>query len=199
MTEQELTDKLTRAYDKVMSKQMTEKERIQGEIKILQSKLELMEKLKDYKSPCEEAYKEWMGKYPPTDESVDNTDDIRWRAFQMGWMKAQQTYKVGEYQPTPQSPEEVEEGLKQAFREAKKSKEWQDTQKKIDKPKQETLYGIIREWNDDEDYPTCEELVDRIEEWLPKEQSAAGSQNAYVECSVEGFNDALQKIKRNLR
>ncbi len=41
------------------------------------------------KSPVEEAYKEWMGEYPSTDESVDNTDDIRWRAFQIGWMKAQ--------------------------------------------------------------------------------------------------------------
>ena len=41
------------------------------------------------KTPVEEAYKEWMGEYPSTDESVDNTNDIRWRAFQIGWMKAQ--------------------------------------------------------------------------------------------------------------
>lgn len=26
-----------------------------------------------------------------------------------------------------------------------------------------------------------------------------GCENGYVECSVEGFNDALQKIKRKLR
>jgi hypothetical protein len=116
-------------------------EQVKQEIKVLQSKLALMEKMEKYKSPCEEAYKEWMGKYPPTDESVDNTDDIRWRAFQMGWMKAQQTYKVGTYQPTPQTPEQVEEGLKQAFREAKKSKEWKDTQKKIDTPIRREEFG----------------------------------------------------------
>jgi hypothetical protein len=45
----------------------------------------------------------------------------------------------------------------------------------------------------------CDEIVDLVEKWLPKEQSAAGSQNAYVECSVEGFNDCLTKIKRKLR
>ncbi len=45
----------------------------------------------------------------------------------------------------------------------------------------------------------CNEIVDTVEEWLPKEQSAAGSQNVYVECSVEGFNDCLTKIKGKLR
>ncbi len=46
-------------------------------------------RVEEPKSPAEEAYKEWMGEYPSTDESVDNTEDIRWRAFQIGWMKAQ--------------------------------------------------------------------------------------------------------------
>jgi hypothetical protein len=174
-------------------------EQVKQEIKVLQSKLALMEEMERYKSPAEEAYKRAYSFYPDTATDDGIPYSQCWFDFSRGYAAAQSDYKVGTYQPTPQTPEQVEEGLKQAFREAKKSKEWQDTQKKIDKPKQETLYGIIREWNDDEDYPTCEELVDRIEEWLPKEQSAAGSQNAYVECSVEGFNDALQKIKRNLR
>ncbi len=43
-----------------------------------------------------------------------------------------------------------------------------------------------------------ETLVETVEKWLPKEQSA-NSQNAYVECTVEGFNDCLQKIKSRLR
>jgi len=71
----------------------------------------------------------------------------------------------------------------------------------------QTLRGVIAQWmldthtdNIDWDVPTCvDDLVDRIEEWLPKPQSAAGSQNAYVECSVEGFNDCLTKIKSKLR
>lgn len=77
---------------------------------------------------------------------------------------------------------------------------------KVEKPKAETLYDIIADWwdeiflNNNEAAETIESLVDRIEkEWLPKPQSAAGSQNVYVECSVEGFNDCLTKIKGKLR
>ena len=71
----------------------------------------------------------------------------------------------------------------------------------LKKPK--TLYDIIADWwgdaeTQDKD-PIIADLVDDIEKWLPKEQSAAGSQNAYVECSVEGFNDCLTKIKSKLR
>ena len=40
------------------------------------------------KSSVEEAYKRWMGQYPPTGPSVDGIDDIRWRAFQMGYNAA---------------------------------------------------------------------------------------------------------------
>jgi hypothetical protein len=49
------------------------------------------------------------------------------------------------------------------------------------------------------DFDACNDVVDLVEDWLPKEQSAAGSQNVYVECSVEGFNDCLTKIKGKLR
>ena len=43
------------------------------------------------KTPAEEAYKDWMGEYPPTTPSVDNTDDIRWRAYQMGYNASQKS------------------------------------------------------------------------------------------------------------
>jgi hypothetical protein len=74
-------------------------------------------------------------------------------------------------------------------------------------PTPKTLTDIIWIWWDDvftthSDWDTenaIEDLVDKIELWLPKEQSAAGSQNTYVECSVEGFNDCLTKIKGKLR
>ena len=74
-------------------------------------------------------------------------------------------------------------------------------------PKPQTLTDIIWNWWDDvfttnvqwDTENAIEDLVDKIELWLPKEQSAAGSQNAYVECSVEGFNDCLTKIKGKLR
>lgn len=78
---------------------------------------------------------------------------------------------------------------------------------KIVPPKPQTLYGLIEDWwadiftvnaNDDAE-TSIENLVDRIAQWLPKEQSAQGSQNVYVECTVEGFNDCLNKIKGKLR
>jgi DNA phosphorothioation-dependent restriction protein DptG len=141
-----------------------------------------------------------------------------------------------EFQPTPQTPEQVDEGLRNAFRQAikdgvmdatpylkqmtfksdieKTEAEIKVLQKKLDllkeiethkSKKPETLYDIIADWwdeifiNNNPSGQNIETLVEQIEEWLPKEQSAAGSQNVYVECTVEGFNDCLTKIKSKLR
>jgi DNA phosphorothioation-dependent restriction protein DptG len=143
-----------------------------------------------------------------------------------------------EFQPKPQTPEQVDEGLRNAFRQAikdgvmdatpyfkqmtfntdiqKTEAEIKVLQKKLEllkeiethkSKKPETLYDIIADWwedvftkNSNDDIENCiGRLVYWIEEWLPKEQSAAGSQNAYVECTVEGFNDCLNRIKRKLR
>ena len=101
----------------------------------------------------------------------------------------------------PQNPEQVADGLKEAFREAVK----QGVVSSSTKP--QNLTDLIYDWwedvfttHSDWDMETSiEDLVDRIELFLPKEQSAAGTQNAYVECTVEGFNDCLNKIKRKLR
>jgi flagellar hook-basal body complex protein FliE len=208
MTEQELTDKLTRAYDKVMSKQMTEIEQIRQEIKVLEKKLELMEKLKDYKSPCEEAYKRVFGIYP------EFPSDVRFGYFKAGYEAAQQTYKVGTYQPTLQTPEQVEEGLKQAFREAKE--EWKNS-----KPMNEvvvkdppdslkfqlgkTLEDVIREWTTifnirgDMDRTTMvQDLCDKIYGWLPAKQSSKGTQRIETEIAVDSHNELLTKIKSKI-
>ena len=99
----------------------------------------------------------------------------------------------------PQTPEQVADGLKEAFREAVKQGVVSSANKSP------TLYDLIADWwdeifiNNNEAAVTIESLVDDIEKWLPKEQSADGSQNAYVECTVEGFNDCLTKIKGKLR
>lgn len=101
----------------------------------------------------------------------------------------------------PQTPEETEQGLKEAFREAVKQGVVSSS------TKSKTLTDLIYDWwedvfttHSDWDMETSiANLVDRIELLLPKEQSAAGSQNAYVESAVEGFNDAIKKIKSKLR
>ena len=189
-------------------------ERVKAQIFVLQKKLSFLEELEKTKSPVEEAYKDWMGVYPPTNPSVDGIDDIRWRAFQMGYNAAYEE-KVSEWEPTPQEPEQVADGLKEALREAVKqgiipevdklSDDFMDEM--VEKLRGQTLTDMIYDWwediftvqsNDDME-TSISDLVDRIEAWLPKEQSAAGSQNVYVECTVEGFNDAIKKIKRKLR
>jgi hypothetical protein len=195
---------------------MTEIEKTKAEIKVLEKKLSFLEELEKTKSPVEEAYKDWMGVYPPTNPSVDNIFDIRWRAFQMGYnaskeKKVSESFQAGyefayqqnvsEWEPTPQTPEQVADGLKGAFREAVK----QGVVSSSTKP--QNLTDLIYDWwedvfttNSNDDMETSiEDLVDRIELFLPKEQSSAGSQNEYVECTVDGFNDCLKKIKGKLR
>ena len=49
------------------------------------------------------------------------------------------------------------------------------------------------------DFETCENIVELVEDWLPKEQSAAGSQNVDTELLVDGFNHCLEKMKGMLR
>ena len=116
----------------------------------------------------------------------------------------------------PKTPEQIEKSLKEAFVKAQQTEEWKETQRKIDSKNPpeflkfelgKTLEGLIEEWwcdvftrNSDlsmEESIDC--LVSMISNWLPKEQSAKGTQNAYVECVVEGFNDCLNKIKSKLR
>jgi len=122
----------------------------------------------------------------------------------------------------PQTPEQVADGLKEAFREAIKQGIIPEVNKPTDEliekliknpPKflkfelGENLTDLIYDWwedvfttNSNDDMETSiENLVDRIDKWLPKEQSAAGSQSLGVEDMVEGFNDAIKKIKGKLR
>jgi hypothetical protein len=64
---------------------------------------------------------------------------------------------------------------------------------RVEEQKPQTLYEIIREWNDNEDYPTCEELVSRIAKWLPTERCEDGEEY-YV-----GWNDCLRQLKEKLK
>ena len=208
-------------YETPMTKSEEEIEKVKAQIKVLEKKLSFLEELEKTKSPVEEAYRDWCGQYPKL-ETDSKYDVIRWQGFQAGYnaayeekvsetaqergervhkemeetIKIHDGYGVVDYKPTPQTPEQVADGLKKAFREAVK----QGVVSSSTKP--QTLYDVIADWWDDtftKRETSLHDLVDRIEEWLPKEQSAAGSQNAYVECTVEGFNDCLDKIKNKLR
>ena len=123
----------------------------------------------------------------------------------------------------PHTPEKTEKLLREAFQKVQQTEEWKETQRKIDSNYDDmvknppeflkfelgkTLEQLIERWWCDvfvgpNEKWTMEEciayLCDRIQLWLPKSQSAAGSQSLGVEDMVEGFNDCLKKIKSKLR
>ncbi len=149
-------------------------------------------RVEEPKTPVEEAYKEWWGQYPEL-ETDSKYDDMRWQGFQAGYELAQ--VKDGCPEP-PDEPDYYDEV------------EWDE--KDNPKPMDEVVNRLVKKYEAQKlfnrlvdelgyDFDACNDVVDLVEDWLPKEQSAAGSQNVYVECSVEGFNDCLTKIKGKLR
>ena len=131
------------------------------------------------KSPVEAAYKRVYGWYPPTTPSVSNYEDTRWGDFQSG-------YSCG-----------YGDGLENSNEISKKPVEKQS----------KTLTDILYRWWDDvftthSDWDmetSIDDLIDQVEQFLPK-QKFGSSQNVLGDVDiVEGFNDCLKKIKRNLR
>ena len=89
---------------KLEIKKMTEIEKTEGEIKVLQAKLELLKEMEKHKSPVEKAFKKVYGEYPPTTPSVSNSEDERWSNFQKGYNASKEECKVEEKsKPTPKT------------------------------------------------------------------------------------------------
>ena len=185
----------------------------EGEIKVLEAKLSFLEELQRTKSPIDKAFYRVYGCYPPTTPSVSNSEDERWSNFQKGYNASKEECKVEEESKSP-----VEEAFREAINQGIIPEVKQPTDELIEKliknPQKflkfelgQNLTDLIYDWwedvfttNSNDDMETSiEDLVDRIDKWLPKSQSAAGSQSLGVEDMVEGFNDALTKIKRKLR
>ena len=78
---------------------MTEIEKTEGEIKVLQAKLELLKEMENHKSPVEEAYKRFFGCYPDTGVSWNSDKENSWYFFQVGYKSAQEDCKVEEPKP----------------------------------------------------------------------------------------------------
>ena len=165
---------------------------LKEDIAILQEKLKKLEELEILKSktPIEKAYYTVYNYYPLFD--TDGYDGSRWNGFLTGYYAGyEEAVKNNKnFEPIPQTPEQVEQGLRDAMKQAKEDGVF-------DEPTPETLYGALTNLGYYKDY--CDQIVDAVRCWLPKEQSAKGSQNVYVECTVEGFNDCLKKIKQNLQ
>ena len=86
----------------------TEKEQIQNQIQELQEKLKKLEELSQTKSPVEECYKDWWGKYPETG-TWDSFDDTRWAGFQAGYEFAYAIFTAKEVMEKVQEEQEVRE------------------------------------------------------------------------------------------
>ena len=77
---------------------MNEIEKTKQEIEVLTAKLELLKEMENHKTPAEEAFKRVYCRYPDKYGSA-------WDIFEKGYARAQKDYKVGEYEPTSQEPE----------------------------------------------------------------------------------------------
>jgi hypothetical protein len=192
---------------------MTEIELLKQEIKMLQSKLSFLEELEKTKTSCEEAYKNTYGYYPDMEHNANS-----FSIFQKGYNVAYEE-KVDE----PTKPmNEVLDRLENKYKDAEENaasymtdevvnrmlKKWEENPPEFLKFELgQSLTDLIYDWwedvftkNSNDDIENCiGRLVYWIEEWLPKSQSAVGSQNVDTELLVEGFNDALKKIKSKLR
>ena len=60
----------------------------------------------------------------------------------------------------------------------------------------DTFTGPHEKWTMEE---CIDDLIDQIELFLPRSQSAEGTQSVYTEVAVEAHNELLQKIKSKLR
>jgi hypothetical protein len=81
---------------------MTDIEKIEEAIKLLQSQLDLLKETEDRKSPEEKAYKRWYGNYPPTNPSDYNFEGNRWKSFQIGYKAAKE-----DWEPKSESLEDI--------------------------------------------------------------------------------------------
>jgi hypothetical protein len=150
------------------------------------------------KSPAEEAYKEVYGWYPPTTSSVSNYEDNRWSAFQNGYNASQEPKKEQKWDVVRESVKWCEEHPDESVEDYLTPNLQKIIDKMVEERKSQKLWNMVR---DELGYSIdcCDEIVDLVEKWLPKEQSAAGSQNVDTELLVDGHNHCLNKIKEMLR
>ena len=154
-------------------------------------------RVEEPKSPVAEAYKVWWGQYPEL-ETDSEYDDMRWQGFQAGYEAGKKGGKYAE----PYCPDEPEYYDEVECDEKDNPKPRSPLDEIVDEMvKEHQAQKLYNRLYDELGYVfgNCDEIVDLVEDWLPKEQSAAGSQNVNTELLVEGFNDCIQKMKGMLR
>ena len=206
-------------------KQMTfnsDIEKTEAEIKVLQKKLELLKEIETHKSQPRMEFG-YGGKFEIVFYNGEEYLRLQFNDESHNWFKRKHTVdgmlmvvisdgetcrlleglwfndvKKGKYDEPycPDEPEYYDEV------------EWDE--KDNPKPMDEVVNRLVEKYQAQKlfnrlvdelgyDFDACNDIVDLVEDWLPKEQSAAGSQNVDTELLVDGFNHCLQKIKGMLR
>jgi hypothetical protein len=158
------------------------------------------------KTPAEEAYKRVYGFYPETYEDS-------WSSFQDGynasqepkkeqkwgdivresvkWCKEHPDESVEDYL-TPKTPEETEQSLKEAFKEAQQTEKWKEIQKLIDEEDNDKNFknslDLIREWGEKNKPPTLKELL-----WEWWEDIFTRNSDLDADASIDYLVDILDK------
>jgi hypothetical protein len=215
---------------KLEVKKMTEIEKTEGEIKVLQAKLELLKEMENFKTPVEEAYKRVYGNYPMGEpfwivfkkgyeahqSLVDDANKIKavasmtnciikgnppygyvtWHDWydalgskgilrnlrisakeyqpkekEQKWDVVRESVKWCEEHPDesvedylkPQTPDKIEENLREAFQKVQQTEEWKETQKLIDEEDSDKNFknslDLIKEWGEKNKPPTLYEIL----------------------------------------
>lgn len=139
------------------------------------------------------------------EESIHQVRDINVYEVLEDYYQKQVLKQKEDYPYKKQTPEEVDAGLRNAMKQAKKDGVFD----KPTKPMDEVVEKLVKEHQAQKLYNQliergycnehCEEIVDLVEDWLPEPQSAAGSQNVNTELLVDGFNNCVRKMKEMLR
>jgi hypothetical protein len=175
---------------------MTELEELKAQLKILEKKVALLEEIEKTPIPKMELLKDGSV------YCVDYNNTTYYRQHYRhsdGWIKWWRQNDDGTQLTRVDDPETFRL-LEQLFA-ADISANPQGSLKFTFGP---TLYDVIEDWWSDifttgwDAETSIKTLIDEISLWLPKPQSAAGSQSVGVEELVEGWNDCLDTIKRKL-
>jgi len=173
-------------------------EELKEKIATMQHNLKVLEQLEAQKTDVEKAYRDAYGRYPETSGfAMTDWDAISWEAFQKGYeasknnsedisrvlIEGDDAYIMGiKYQRVEQPSKSMDEIIDRMVKEHQAQKLWNRLQDELGYDKFD-----------------CEDICGLVEKWLPKEQSAAGSQNLDTELLVDGFNDCVRKMKEMLR
>ena len=91
-----------------------------------------------------------------------------WVVFNYDYYIKQRDIESGRYPTPPQTPEQIEKSLREAFQKVQQTEEWKETQRKIDSNYDDKNFknslDLIREWGEKNKPPTLYEIL--MEWWI---------------------------------